>query len=334
MSSPVLSGEDFALIDKDVSDVQRKLAMIWNVYDFFTTYAEVDQWMSPELPGNWGKDLKNPLDKWIIARLHQLKREVMEGMEEYNIPKALAGVLPFVDDLSNWFVRRSRRRFWKSEDDQDKAEAYWTLWKVLSNLARILAPFTPFLAEELWQKMVGGDDPAMSVHLQSFPMGVDVDEEILEQMARVREVINEGLMLRMRKSDTEEQVKVRQPLQKLVYAGDELPDWGVEIVKDEVNVKEIERGEEAWIDKEISEELAMEGFVRELVRAVQSARKKAGLQVDDRIKLSVSCEVPEEWLGVLKNEVLAEGVARDENYEYDEIAKVSGQTVTISLEKV
>ena len=334
LSSPVLSGEDFALIDKDVSDVQRKLAMIWNVYDFFTTYAEVDQWISPELPGNWGKDLKNPLDKWIIARLHQLKREVMEGMEEYNIPKALAGVLPFVDDLSNWFVRRSRRRFWKSEDDQDKAEAYWTLWKVLSNLARILAPFTPFLAEELWQKMVGGDDPAMSVHLQSFPMGVDVDEEILEQMARVREVINEGLMLRMRKSGTEAQVKVRQPLQKLVYAGTELPEWGVEIVKDEVNVKEIERGEEAWIDKEISEELAMEGFVRELVRAVQSARKKAGLQVDDRIKLSVSCEVPEEWLGVLKNEVLAEGVARDENYEYDEIAKVSGQNVTISLEKV
>ena len=129
-------------------------------------------------------------------------------------------------------------------------------------------------------------------------------------------------------------MKVRQPLQKLVYAGTELPEWGVEIVKDEVNVKEIERGEEAWIDKEISEELAMEGFVRELVRAVQSARKKAGLQVDDRIKLSVSCEVPEEWLGVLKNEVLAEGVARDENYEYDEIAKVSGQNVTISLEKV
>lgn len=334
LSSPVLSGEDFALIDKDVSDVQRKLAMIWNVYDFFTTYAEVDQWISPELPGNWGKDLKNPLDKWIIARLHQLKREVMEGMEEYNIPKALAGVLPFVDDLSNWFVRRSRRRFWKSEDDQDKAEAYWTLWKVLSNLARILAPFTPFLAEELWQKMVGGDDPAMSVHLQSFPMGVDVDEEILEQMARVREVINEGLRLRMYADDQEAQVKVRQPLQKLVYAGTELPEWGVEIVKDEVNVKEIERGEEAWIDKEISEELAMEGFVRELVRAVQSARKKAGLQVDDRIKLSVSCEVSEEWLGVLKNEVLAEGVARDENYEYDEIAKVSGQNVTISLEKV
>ncbi len=78
------------------------------------------------------------------------------GMEEYNIPKALAGVLPFVDDLSNWFVRRSRRRFWKSEDDQDKAEAYWTLWKVLSNLARIFGAVYTVLAEELWQKMVGG----------------------------------------------------------------------------------------------------------------------------------------------------------------------------------
>ena len=111
LSSPVLSGEDFALTDKDVSDVQRKLAMIWNVYDFFVTYAEVDGWASPS-DSHWQGELKNPLDKWIIARLHELKRDVTEGMEEYNIPKALEGVLPFVDDLSNWFVRRSRRRFW------------------------------------------------------------------------------------------------------------------------------------------------------------------------------------------------------------------------------
>lgn len=334
LSSPVLSGEDFALTDKDVSDVNRKLAMIWNVYDFFTTYAEVDNWESPEGDGHWQGELKNPLDRWIIARLHQLKKEVMDGMEEYNIPKALAGVLPFVDDLSNWFVRRSRRRFWKSEDDSDKAEAYWTLWKVLTNLAKVLAPFTPFLAEELWQNLAGDWTPENSVHLQSFPTGVDVDTEILEQMARVREVINEGLMLRMRKSDTEEQVKVRQPLAKLVYAGEELPEWGIEIVKDEVNVKEVERGEETWIDKELTEELAREGFVRELIRAVQAARKKAGLNVDDRIKLSVSCEVSEEWVETLRNEVLAEGVAQDENYAYDEIAKVGGGNVTISLEKV
>ena len=377
LSSPVLSGEDFALIDKDVSDVARKLAMIWNVYDFFTTYAEVDGWQGPDLTeqhslssepvsadsskessstqpgdapqtanatelasghmtadGHWAGGLKNPLDKWIIARLHQLKKEVIDGMDEYNIPKALSGVLPFVDDLSNWFVRRSRRRFWKSEDDADKAEAYWTLWKVLSNLARILAPFTPFLAEELWQKTVGGDDPEMSVHLQGFPMTTEFDEVILTEMARVREVINEGLALRMQKSETEAQVKVRQPLAKLVYAGEKLPEWAEEIVKDEVNVKAVENGEETWLDKEITPELAEEGFVRELIRAVQSARKKAELNVDDRVRLSLSVKVPEAWREALMREVLAEELVEGGNYGYDEIAKVNGENVTVSLERV
>ena len=333
LSSPVLSGEDFALTDKDVSDVNRKLAMIWNVYDFFTTYAEVDGWDSDSVGEHWEGELKNPLDRWIIARLHELKRDVAAGMEEYNIPRALSGVLPFVDDLSNWFVRRSRRRFWKSEDDGDKKEAYWTLWKVLSKLAQVLAPFTPFLAEELWQKMVGGDDAKNSVHLTDWTEAGVIDEGVLKEMARVREVINEGLKMRMQKSENEQQVKVRQPLNELIYDGSKLPEWGEEIVCDEVNVKKVTHGDKMWIDKEITEELAQEGWTRELVRAVQSARKKAGLVVDDRIRLSVDAEVPEKWRRMLMNETLAEELTRGENYEYDEIVKVNGDNVTISLEK-
>ena len=331
LSSPVLSGEDFALTDKDVSDVNRKLAMIWHVYDFFTTYAEVDGWDSDSVGEHWEGDLKNPLDKWIIARLHELKRDVAAGMEEYNIPRALSGVLPFVDDLSNWFVRRSRRRFWKSEDDGDTKEAYWTLWKVLSKLAQVLAPFTPFLAEELWQKMVGGDDAKNSVHLTDWTEAGAIDEGVLKEMARVREVINEGLKMRMQKSENEQQVKVRQPLNELIYDGSKLPEWGEEIVCDEVNVKKVTHGDKMWIDKEITEELAQEGWTRELVRAVQSARKKAGLVVDDRIRLSVDAEVPEKWRRMLMNETLAEELTRGENYEYDEIVKVNGDNVTISL---
>lgn len=333
LSSPVLSGEDFALTDKDVSDVQRKLAMIWNVYDFFVMYAEVDGWDSETVGAHWQGELKNPLDKWIIARLHELKRDVATGMEEYNIPKALEGVLPFVDDLSNWFVRRSRRRFWKSEDDDDKAEAYWTLWKVLSKLAQVLAPFTPFLAEELWQKMVGGDDPEQSVHLADWTEAGEIDEEILRQMRRVREVIAEGLKMRMQKSDIEQQVKVRQPLSELMYDGEQLPEWGEEIVRDEVNVKHVTHGEAMGLDKTLTDELKREGWTRELVRAVQSARKKAGLMVDDWIRLSVDAEVPEEWCEMLKAETLAEELTQGENYAYDEIAKVNGENVVISLEK-
>ncbi len=335
LSSPVLSGEDFALTDKDVSDVQRKLAMIWNVYDFFVTYAEVDGWEAPEKlfssePVSLST-LKNPLDRWVVSRLHELNQAISEGMEEYNLPKALSGVLPFVDDLSNWFVRRSRRRFWKSEDDGDKAEAYLTLYTVLTQLAMLLAPFTPFLAEELYQQMTGSGE---SVHLLDYPMETEVDEKVLDEMARARKVIADGLALRMQKSETEEQIKVRQPLNRLVYAGEKLPEMYEQIIAEEVNVKVVENGAETWLDKELTAELREEGRVRDLIRAVQAARKKAGLQVDDRIRLSLSVEVSEQWRGVLMNEVLATELGQEGNYGYDEIAKVGGENVTISLEKV
>ena len=334
LSSPVLSGEDFALTDKDVSDVQRKLAMIWNVYDFFVTYAEVDGWEAPEKlfssePVSLST-LKNPLDRWVVSRLHELNQAISEGMEEYNLPKALSGVLPFVDDLSNWFVRRSRRRFWKSEDDGDKAEAYLTLYTVLTQLAMLLAPFTPFLAEELYQQMTGSGE---SVHLLDYPMETEVDEKVLDEMARARKVIADGLALRMQKSETEEQIKVRQPLNRLVYAGEKLPEMYEQIIAEEVNVKVVENGAETWLDKELTAELREEGRVRDLIRAVQAARKKAGLQVDDRIRLSLSVKVPEQWRGVLMNEVLATELGQEGNYGYDEIAKVGGENVTISLEK-
>ena len=330
LSSPVLSGEDFALTDKDVSDVQRKLAMIWNVYDFFVTYAEVDGWEAPVAQLSL-RALKNPLDRWVVSRLHELNQAMSEGMEEYNLPKALSGVLPFVDDLSNWFVRRSRRRFWKSEDDGDKAEAYLTLYTVLTQLAMLLAPFTPFLAEELYQQMTGSGE---SVHLLDYPMETEVDEKALDEMARARKVIADGLALRMQKSETEEQIKVRQPLNRLVYAGEKLPEMYEQMIAEEVNVKVVENGAETWLDKELTAELREEGRVRDLIRAVQAARKKAGLQVDDRIRLSLSVKVPEQWRGVLMNEVLATELGQEGNYGYDEIAKVGGENVTISLEKV
>ena len=392
LSSPVLSGEDFALTDKDVSDVQRKLMMIWNVYDFFVTYAEVDNWEAPagaaenlfssesagqhftssrgplrsrpslrgslasaspvgshvlaktqstgdsQRVGSSGalahlslQVLKNPLDRWVVSRLHELNQAISKGMEEYNLPKALSGVLPFVDDLSNWFVRRSRRRFWKSEDDGDKVEAYLTLYTVLTQLAMLLAPFTPFLAEELYQQMTGSGE---SVHLLDYPMETEVDEKVLDEMARARKVIADGLALRMQKSETEEQIKVRQPLNRLVYAGEKLPEMYEQIIAEEVNVKVVENGAETWLDKELTAELREEGWVRDLIRAVQAARKKAGLQVDDRIRLSLSVKVPEQWRGVLMNEVLATELGQEGNYGYDEIAKVGGENVTISLEKV
>lgn len=333
LSSPVLSGEDFALLDKDVSDVARKLSMIWNVYDFFTTYAEVDGFEFDEKIMQKMKvsNLQNPLDKWIVSRLMQTRNQVTEGMEEYNLPKATECILPFVDDLSNWYVRRSRRRFSKSVDEADKKSAYETLSYVMVYLSEIMAPFTPFLSEELYQKMTGKEE---SVHLLDWPEAIEMDEEVIEEMGRARQIITDGLAIRMRKSDSEEQIKVRQPLSKLVYPGKKLSELYEQIIAEEVNVKNVEKGEELSLDKNITEELKKEGFYRELIRGVQSARKKAGLNFDDKIALSMSIEIDERYLDMVKNEVLATEVKQNENYEHDEIVKVDGENITISFQKI
>ena len=336
LSSPVLAGEDFSLIDKDVSDVARKLSMIWNVYDFFTMYAEVDGFDSEQAMAV--SEFVNPLDIWLVSRVHQVRNQITEGMEAYNIPAALSSVLEFIDDMSNWFVRRSRRRFWKSEDDQDKLAAYSTLYYVLIYLAKILAPFTPFLAEELYQKMTGAgvvnSEIPESVHLLDWPEAGVIDEMVLAQMAKTREIITAGLAERMKKTETEAQIKVRQPLAKLVYAGEELDDFYEQIIMEEVNVKSVEHGEALVLDKTLTLELLEEGKIRELIRFVQAARKKAGLNVDDRIRLMVSMEVPETYREMLMNEVLAEELVHEGNFAYDEIVKVQGENVAISLEKI
>ena len=327
LGSPVMSGEDFAMLDKDVSDVNRKLAMIWNVYDFFTTYAEVENIDSDDLKVS----SSNPLDIWIISRLYQLRDEITEGMEEYNLPKALAGVLLFVDDMSNWFVRRSRRRFSKNDDTEDKMQAFATLHYVLIYLAKILAPFTPFLSEELYQKMTGSTE---SVHLLDWPEAGAIDIEVLDNMARTRQIITDALALRMQKSDTEDQIKIRQPLSKLTYDGDKLDEFYEQIIADEVNVKKVAHGKKLVLDKTLTKELKEEGTAREIIRAVQSARKHAGLRQDDQIHLSLSIAPPRAYTELIKSEVGATEITKDANYAYDEVAKLNSENITISLEKI
>ncbi len=330
LSSPVCAGEDFALLDKDVSDVSRKLGMIWNVYDFFTMYASVDGIDGDNLKDLDLERLHNPLDTWIISRIYQLRDSITNGMNVYNIPKSIDGILPFVDDLSNWFVRRSRRRFKKTEDEADKAEAYATLYYVLVFLSKIIAPFIPFLAEELYKNMTGNDG---SVHLLDWPEAGMVDNEVLDKMARTREIIKNGLALRMQKSETEKQIKVRQPLAKLTYDGEKLPEFYEQMIAEEVNVKVVENDNKITLDKTLTEELLEEGFAREIIRAVQMARKKAGLDVDDRIRLSLSVEVSEKWRDSVMSESLATILCLNENYEFDMIAKINDKNVSISLEK-
>ena len=347
LSSPLTNGENFALADKDVMDVARKLGMIWNMYDFFTMYAEVDGW---EFNGDLSDplhDLTNPLDIWIVSRLHQLIAEVERGLDNYNLQDATKPILPFLDDASNWYVRRSRRRFWKSEDDGDKNDAYRTLHYVLVRLSYMLAPFTPFLAEELYHNLTGDNE---SIHLKDWMPAGEIDSSMLRDMNALRTAVNDGLSKR-----ASEGIKVRQPLASVKLINTisqdtpaEVAQFLIDIAKDELNVKSVEtvtdsESEPAQpsvvYDLAITPELKREGLMREIVRHVQSARKQAGLQIDDRIVLSISSDDSEisqavdAFADVIKAETLAVELnsAADESEKYD--AKIEGKLVEISLKK-
>ena len=347
LSSPLTNGENFALADKDVMDVARKLGMIWNMYDFFTMYAEVDGW---EFNGDLSDplhDLTNPLDIWIVSRLHQLITEVERGLNNYNLQDATKPILPFLDDASNWYVRRSRRRFWKSEDDGDKNDAYRTLHYVLVRLSYMLAPFTPFLAEELYHNLTGDNE---SIHLKDWLPAGEIDSSMLRDMNALRTAVNDGLSKR-----ASEGIKVRQPLASVKLINTisqdtpaEVAQFLIDIAKDELNVKSVEivtdsESEPAQpsvvYDLTITPELKREGLMREIVRHVQSARKQAGLQIDDRIVLSISSDDSEisqavdAFADVIKSETLAVELnsAVDESEKYD--AKIEGKLVEISLKK-
>ena len=347
LSSPLTNGENFALADKDVMDVARKLGMIWNMYDFFTMYAEVDGWKFNGDLSDPLHDLTNPLDIWIVSRLHQLITEVEQGLDSYNLQDATKPILPFLDDASNWYVRRSRRRFWKSEDDSDKNDAYRTLHYVLVRLSYMLAPFTPFLAEELYHNLTGDNE---SIHLKDWLPAGEIDNSMLRDMNALRTAVNDGLSKR-----ASEGIKVRQPLASVKLINTisqdtpaEVAQFLIDIAKDELNVKSVEIVTDSEsesvqpsvvYDLTITPELKREGLMREIVRHVQSARKQAGLQIDDRIVLSISSDDSEisqaidAFADVIKSETLAVELNSvvNESEKYD--AKIEGKLVEISLKK-
>jgi isoleucyl-tRNA synthetase len=323
-----------------MQDVTRNFFMtLWNSHSFLTMYAEIDGWQPPARLRE--PESGNVLDRWLVARLNETLVELTDAADSYQIARGLRALRELVDDLSNWYVRRSRRRFWKSEDDADKADAYATLHFVLARLAQMIAPWSPFVADKLWRDLMAGTNEAVSVHLSDWPTAGRVDVELLEQMAAARLAVTEGLASRAAAG-----VKVRQPLALLeVRSARGLSDELLEIVREEVNVKAVvvkadpaAVGVTAAVDAKITPELRAEGLMRDVVRLAQQARKNAGLQVDDRIVLTLQTSDAELAAAIVEHSATIQGETlavelRQTGADDVVPAKVDGRELFVAVEQ-
>ncbi len=224
---------------KDVEETQRKfLSTLWNVYSFYVLYAEIDQFNPLQY-----QDFKssNIMDKWIISKLNTLVKEVEEKLDNYDITSAAFAIEDFTDELSNWYVRRNRERFWQDTLNDDKIGAYVTLYTVLSTLVKVAAPFVPFMTEEIYQNIVVtvDKDAPESVHLCSWPTVKEevIDRKLEEEMDLAYTIVKLG-----RSARNAANIKNRQPLSEMLISVSSLPEYYGDIVKDELNIKKVKLG--------------------------------------------------------------------------------------------
>jgi isoleucyl-tRNA synthetase len=367
--SAVVKADDLRYTDEGVRDILKGILIpLWNSYSFFVTYANIDTIQPVGAPEN----PENPLDRWILSLTEKLVFDVTSAMEDYDLSRAVDPIVSFIDQLNNWYIRRSRRRFWKSENDGDKVEAYGTLYHALKVLSLVAAPFIPFVTEEIWQNLRTDSDPE-SVHLADYPVynGARRDEALEFKMDTVQKAVSMGRSLRYQFN-----LKIRQPLKSVELVTKNPEEKKVllemeESIREELNVKKVvfhEKEDElveyrakpnfrvlgkelgssmkiaaerigglgqseiqsllegsvltididgknidlsiekllidrlekdnlkvvnegtltVALDTQITQELRLEGYVRDLVRGVQNLRKERGLEVTDRIVLSVS----------------------------------------------
>ncbi|RKX32864.1 MAG: isoleucine--tRNA ligase, partial [Verrucomicrobia bacterium] len=238
VNSPVVRAEDLCFSERGVKETLRKyLLPWWNAYVFLVTYARLDGWQPA---GDVHGSRFSMLDRWILSRLQRLVEEVRRAMDAYELQGAVKPLAEFIDELTNWYIRRSRRRFWKSQDDDDKRAAYETLYRVLLDLARVAAPFVPFVTEAMYRNLRSAEMPE-SVHLCNFPdpdMSLR-DRELEESMAVVLEVIKAGRLLR-----SQHNIRIRQPLRAVYIAAPEdvmqrLRDMPSNLIAEELNVREV-----------------------------------------------------------------------------------------------
>lgn len=293
------------------NDTRRRFHLvIWNIYNFFVTYANLDNWE----PTKKDQTELTSLDHWILERLDQTIYIATESIKKHQTYLAAQAIDDFVQELSTWYLRRSRKRVGPAvTDKKDKDAFYATMHQVLVVLMRIIAPFVPYMSDKIYQNLQA-NERAESVHLTSWPIvkKKDLSNEYSEKMAVVRQVVEKGHALRK-----EHKLKVRQPLQSVMYKieGERLEQELEHLILEELNVKvvnfEKNTGElEVALDLELTEALKKEGLAREFIRFAQQLRKELGCDFDDTITVyyqaeSDVAEVVKEFEEEIKTQVIA-----------------------------
>ncbi len=328
LSSP---GDPKKFDEEGLRESSRIFITLLNVVNFYLMFAdevEVGDLTSYD-------EVENVLDKWVLSKVSHLAEDTCKRLENYDITGAARRIGDFIMDLSTWYVRRSRDRF-KSEDDSVKTPALKTLKYVLVNLAKIIAPFTPFTADYIYTQKLGQKS---SVHLSDYPVGLRFDKDVIEKTDTVRRIVEAGLAARM-----DVKIAVRQPLNKAVVYGVkvELSEEYLDVAADELNVKSIEikpEGEfKVELDTEITPDLKKEGIKREFVRGVNSLRKKMNLTIKDKINIVVDAdetlkEVIADFKDQIKKETISEDIIFEETVEEGEV-KAGGRVYRVKIIKL
>ena len=279
LTSPVVRADDLRFSEKGVEEALKKnLIILWNVFSFCKLYSlkrikEIDEKQYQSL---------HVLDKWILSKLNSLNKDITEAMEKYDLLPAIKSIEAFIEDLSIWYLRRSRQRF---KETRGKEEIPSVLAQVLFTLSKLIAPFAPFMSEQLYQGLKEKEEP-ISVHLCDYPIHKEelINEQLEKEMEKVREIVSLALAERIK-----EKIRVRQPLNELKVKNNELrgKEELLELIKEEINIKKItfdeELSQEIEIDIKITPALKEEGIIRECSRQIQIIRKKNNLSANDEI---------------------------------------------------
>jgi isoleucyl-tRNA synthetase len=341
LSSPVVRAENLNFSEKGVQEAFRKNVMLLNnIYNFYEMYSEALK----EEDRNLYAESDNVLDKWILIKTNKLIEEVEKAVLAYNLNRAMRPITLFIDEFSTWYLRRSRDRL-KSENEKDQKTALSVMRFVFLNLSKVMAPFMPFISENLWQKINQYNflDEDKSVHLESWPeyyLDPEEDNTILQLMEKTREIVEMGLAERDKAG-----IKVRQVLSKIEVYTDDMPEEYLSLISEELNVKKVEikdgKGElKVILDTEISPELQLEGAKRELIRFINLLRKEEGLSISDQADVVIASsdsfveEVLAKFEEDIEKETLSSSIVLQKDIDEDaKKFKIDSKELSIAIRK-